>query len=84
MVPQGNPRKILIFRGGLRQVKRKNEHIASFLENIENVLFANEDISFKSYDDYLTSIDEMGEWYVDHIATYQKEVSDNATKNAIE
>ena len=65
-------------------IKRKHEHIASFIENIENVLFANEDIFFKSYDDYLNSIDEMGKWYVDHIATYQREISDNATKKALE
>ena len=65
-------------------IKRKNEKVASFLENVENVLFANEEISFKLYDEYLNSIDEMGEWYVNHIPTYQKKLSDNATKNAIE
>lgn len=52
-------------------VKRKHEAIASFLENIEDVLFGKEDISFKTYDEYLDSIDEMGKWYVSHVASYE-------------
>ena len=64
-------------------VKRKHENVARTLEDIENFLFGNEDISFKSYDEYLKSIDEMGEWYVNHIATYEGTPSEiDATENA--
>ena len=65
-------------------VKRKNEFIASSLENIENLLFGNEEITFKTYDEYLNSIDEMGKWYVEHIATYETKPDEDATKTAKE
>lgn len=65
-------------------VKRKHEYIASALENIENILFGNKDIALKSYDEYLNSIDEMGKWYVEHIATYETNFNDIATENAKE
>ena len=64
-------------------VKREHENVARALEGIENLFFGNGDISFKSYDEYLKSIDEMGEWYVNHIATYEGTPSEiDATENA--
>ena len=64
-------------------VKRKNEYIAEILENIENKIFGNDDINYKTYDEYLKSIDEMGEWYVQHVASYEGILySDSATENA--
>lgn len=65
-------------------VKRKNEFIASSLESIENVLFGSEDITLKTYDEYIKSIDEMGRWYVEHIATYETKPDEDATKTAKE
>ncbi|MBQ2205166.1 MAG: hypothetical protein II411_04670, partial [Lachnospiraceae bacterium] len=65
-------------------VKRKNEFIASSLESIENVLFGSEDITLKTYDEYIKSIDEMGKWYVEHIATYETKPDEDATKTAKE
>ena len=66
-------------------VKRKNEFVASTLENIENLLFGDEDIILKSYDEYLNTIDEMGEWYVNHVPTYEGIIDDDiATDNAKE
>lgn len=65
-------------------IKRKHEYVASALEGIENVLFGDKDISLKSYVDYLNSIDEMGKWYVGHIATYETILDDIATENAKE
>lgn len=63
---------------------RKHEFIASTLENIENILFGDNDISLKSYEDYLDSIEEMGKWYVNHVATYETQSDDIATENAKE
>ena len=65
-------------------VKRKNEFIASSLENIENLLFGNEEITLKTYDEYLNSIDEMGKWYVEHVATYETTLDEIATETAKE
>lgn len=65
-------------------VKRKNEFIASSLESIEKVLFGSEDITLKAYDEYIKSIDEMGRWYVEHIATYETKPDEDATKTAKE
>lgn len=63
-------------------IKRQNEFIASALEGIENLLFGNEDISLESPDKFLASIEEMGKWYVDHVATYETGFDDKATENA--
>lgn len=63
-------------------IKRQNEFIASTLEGIENLLFGNEDVSLESSDKFLASIEEMGKWYVDHVATYETEFDDKATENA--
>lgn len=65
-------------------VKRKHEHIASTLENIENILFGNDDLINGTYEDYLKSIDNVGKWYVDHIATYEGEYDDISTNAAKE
>lgn len=55
-------------------IKRKNEFLSNALEYIENVLFGDDDIAFESYDEYINSINEMGNWYVNHVATYESEV----------
>lgn len=65
-------------------IKRKNENVASALESIENLLFGDKDAPLKSYDEYLNSIDEMGQWYVEHIATYETSPDDIATESAKE
>ena len=65
-------------------IKRKHEFVASALEGIENILFGDKDISLKSYDEYLNSIEEMGKWYVEHIATYETNLNDIATEKAKE
>ena len=65
-------------------VKRKNEFIASSLEDIENILFGSEDITLKTYDEYLKSIDEMGKWYVEHVSTYETNPDEDATETAKE
>ena len=64
-------------------VKRKHEYVARTLEGIENLLFGNDDISFKSYDEYLASIEKMGKWYVNHVATYEGDLDEeNMTEEA--
>lgn len=63
-------------------IKRRHEFIANTLENIENILFGNREISLKSYEEYLDSIEEMGKWYVNHVATYETQLDDIATDNA--
>ena len=67
-----------------QELKEKNEFIASSLENIENLLFGSEDITLKTYDEYLNSIDEMGKWYVEHVSTYETNPDESATETAKE
>ena len=64
--------------------KKKNEYVASTLEGIENLIFEDKDVSLKSYNEYLDSIDEIGKWYVEHIATYETNPDDIATESAKE
>ena len=63
-------------------IKRKNELVASFLEYTEGLLFGETDITYKSNAEYLSSIDEMGKWYVSHVATYEQDLDEAATEEA--
>lgn len=63
-------------------IKRKNELAANVLNAIDNILFGEEPITLPSKEEYLRAIDEMGNWYVDNIATYQTVYSDKASSIA--
>lgn len=65
-------------------IKRKNETVANILESIEGIIFGIDDISYKTYEQYLDSVETMGEWYSTHIATYEGVYDDTATETAKE
>lgn len=64
-------------------IKRKNEVVANIITGIDSVLFGNDMIDLPPVNEYLESLDIMGQWYVDHIPTYCSIISDSATTTSI-